>query len=35
VLGSNEAADMEAVYSGTRLRDERGVYEGVFLELAR
>jgi hypothetical protein len=33
-LGSNDAADMEDVYSGERLRNERGVYEGVFLESA-
>jgi hypothetical protein len=25
---------MEEVYSGTRLRNERGVYEGVFWKLA-
>jgi hypothetical protein len=34
VLGSNDAADMEGVYLGARLRNERGGYEGVFLEWA-
>jgi hypothetical protein len=33
MLGSNDAADMKQVHSARRLRNERGVYEGVFLGL--
>ncbi|KAL5041688.1 hypothetical protein BDW71DRAFT_217601 [Aspergillus fruticulosus] len=33
VLGPDDAADMEEVHSGKRLRNERGTYEHVFLDL--